>query len=230
MTVDVWSDVVCPWCAIGKAELERALALFDHGEQVEVVWHSFELDPTAPPVQEVDYVELLARKYGRSRDEAQVGLDRMRRRGTEVGLDLRFDTIRRGNSFDAHRLLHLAAERGCQNELKGRLLQTYFTDGEAIGEHEVLARVASEVGLDGDEVRHVLEGDAYADRVREDEVLAHSMQVSGVPFFVIDRRYGVAGAQSSDVMLGILEQAWAERPLSEAVGVDGEVCGPDGCD
>ena len=230
MTVDVWSDVVCPWCAIGKAHLEAALEQFEHGDEVEVVWHSFELDPTAPPVQDVDYVELLARKYGRSRDEAQLGLDRMTRRGAEVGLDLRFERIRRGNSLDAHRLLHLARERGLQHQLTARLFRAYFTDGEAIGDHEALARVAAEVGLDDDEVREVLDGDAYVDRVREDEVMAQSMQVSGVPFFVVDRRYGVAGAQPTEVMLGVLEQAWADGPAASAGSPDGAACGPEGCD
>jgi predicted DsbA family dithiol-disulfide isomerase len=210
MQVEIWSDVVCPWCYIGKRRFEKALRRFAHADEVEVVWRSFELDPNAPIDGEIDLTARLAEKYGVSRAQAEAMTRRVTGIAADDGLRYRLDIARPGRTFDAHRLLHLAADRGVQDALKEALLAAYQTEGEPIADHEVLARVAVAAGLDEDEVRHVLAGDKYADDVRHDEREARELGITGVPFFVIDRRYGVGGAQSSDVLVQALEQAWAE--------------------
>ena len=216
MKVEIWSDVVCPWCYIGKRRFERALAGFEHRDEVEVTWRSFELDPTAPRIREGDTAENLARKYGISREEAAANHDRIARLGAEEGLDYRFDIARGGNTFDAHRLVHLAAEHGLQAEAKERLMAAYFSEGEAIGDPDTLVRLAADLGLDPDEARGVLEGDAYATAVRADERDAAQLGVTGVPFFVLDRRYGISGAQPAEMIGEALQHAWRE---SEAVAL-----------
>ena len=230
LRVDIWSDVVCPWCAIGKANLESALADFDHADQVEIIWHSYELDPNAPAARQGDYVGMLSKKYGTSPDEAQAMIDRMTRTGQECGVEFRFDRVQPGNTFDAHRIIHLGAARGIQTEVKDRLLRGYLSEGEAIGLPEVVERLAIDAGLDADEVAAVLTTDAFAEEVRIDEATAVSMQVTGVPFFVFDRRLAVAGAQPPEVLLQVLDRVWSEREPALDVIVEGEVCGPEGCD
>ncbi|MCU1350800.1 MAG: 2-hydroxychromene-2-carboxylate isomerase/DsbA-like thioredoxin domain [Acidimicrobiales bacterium] len=230
MQVEIWSDVVCPWCYIGKRRFEQALAQFDHRDEVEVVWRAFELDPSAPAVREGDYATRLAEKYGSSPAQAQAMIDRMADAAAGDGLDFRFDIARPGNTFDAHRLIHLAAEHGLQDALKERLLRATFTEGEPIGDRGALARLATEVGLDAGEVQAVLDGDRYAEEVRVDEQRAGRLGISGVPYFVFDERLGVSGAQSPDVLLDVLEQAWAERPKIAVVasGAEGS-CEGDSC-
>jgi predicted DsbA family dithiol-disulfide isomerase len=230
--VEIWSDVVCPWCYIGKRRFESALADFEHGAEVEVAWRSFELDPAAPALREGSYARRLGLKYGVSPGEAQAMIDRMTTTAAGVGLDFRLDLARPGNTFDAHRLLHLAADRDCQDRLKERLLVATFTDGEPIGDRRVLLRLCVEVGLDEDEVRTVLESDAYADDVRNDEAQATDLGISGVPFFVIDRTFAVSGAQPSEVMGNALERAWTKtHPQTVIVTgeVDGQGCEGDTC-
>ena len=138
LRVDIWSDVVCPWCAIGKANLDSALADFEHSDNVEIVWHSYELDPTAPAARAGNYVGMLAKKYGVADDEAHVVVDRMTATGVECGVEFRFDIVQPGNTFDAHRLIHLGASRGLQTEVKERFLRGYLSEGEAIGLAEVV--------------------------------------------------------------------------------------------
>ncbi len=232
LRVDVWSDIVCPWCAIGKANLDLALADFAHRDLVEVVWHSFELDPNAPAVRSGSYVEMLGRKYGQDAGSAQAMVDQMTERGAAAGVEFRFDRVQPGNTFDAHRIIHLAADRGIQTPVKERFLRGYLSEGEAVGLPETVARLAVDAGLAADEVDLVLASDAYAEDVRADEALAGELQVSGVPFFVIDRRYGVAGAQPPAVLLQVLDQAWDERKpaLTVLPGDDAGACGPDGCE
>jgi predicted DsbA family dithiol-disulfide isomerase len=162
LTVDVWSDIVCPWCAIGKRRLEAALAKFPHRDDVEVVWRAFELDPSAPPVRSEDNVARLAEKYGRSKAEAEAMLANVTDVAARDGLDFQLARARSGNTFDGHRLLHLALERGVQGAVKERLLRAYMTEGEAVGDRDVLVRLASEAGLDAAEARAVLETDRYA--------------------------------------------------------------------
>lgn len=211
LTVDVWSDVVCPWCCIGRAHLLTALSAFEHADEVEVTYHSFELDPSAPPVAEGTLAEQLQRKFGVSAAEIDAMQDQVAQRAASVGLDFRLDIARPGSTFDAHRLLHLARATGHQEALTDRLFRAYFSEGAAIGDPATLAQLAAEAGIDPDAVAEVLASDRFADAVRADEATAGSLGVSGVPFFVIDRRYGVAGAQPSDHLLGALRQAWTER-------------------
>ena len=230
--VEIWSDVVCPWCYVGKRRFEAALARFEHGDDVEVVWRAFELDPSAPATRDGDYVERLASKYRVGVAEAQAMIDRMVAAGAAEGLDLRFDRARPANTFAAHRLLHLAIGRGVQDTLNERLLAATFTEGAAIGDVDVLAGLAVEAGLDADEVRAVLDGDAYSAEVRADERRAAALGITAVPFFVVDGTYGVPGAQPPDVLLAVLEQAWDEaRPLTiVAAGDQAPGCTDDSCD
>jgi predicted DsbA family dithiol-disulfide isomerase len=209
LTVDVWSDIVCPWCAIGDRRLGAALAAFAHRDEVEVVWHAFELDPSAPAVREGDQVEHLARKYGRSVAQAREMIQRVIDTAAKDGLDLQLFRARGGNTFDGHRVLRLAAERGVHDAVKDRLFRAYMTEGEPIGDRDVLARVAGEAGLDPAEVREVLAGDRYAEDVRADEEAARAIGVTGVPFFVLGGRLAVSGAQPAEVLVRALEQAWA---------------------
>jgi predicted DsbA family dithiol-disulfide isomerase len=231
MLVEIWSDVVCPWCAVGKARFEQALARFPHAEQVEVRWRSFELDPHAPVERTGDYVEHLAAKYGGGRASAQAMVDRMTQVAAAEGLVFRFDLARPGRTFDAHRLLHLAADRGAQQALADRLFRAAFTDGEPIGDRGALARLAADAGLDPAEVADVLAGDAYADAVRADERQAAASGITGVPFFVLDRALGVSGAQTPDVLLQALEQAWARRSPRPVppTATPGEACEDTSC-
>jgi predicted DsbA family dithiol-disulfide isomerase len=211
LALDVWSDVVCPWCFIGLANLDTALERFDHAGSVEVRLRSFQLDPAAPPRDEQPLVDRLAQKYGTSVQQIRESQARIVALGAERGIDFQFDQAVGGNTFDAHRLLHLAARHDRQIELKRRLGRAYFTDGDAIGEADTLRRAAADVGLDPDEVDAVLAGDAFADDVRADLDRARSIGVTGVPFFVADGRLAVSGAQPPEVLLEVLQEAWATR-------------------
>ena len=237
MKVEIWSDVVCPWCYIGKRRFEAALAAFAHRDEVEVEWKAFELDPAAESAGASlgggDYAERLAAKYGTDVAQAQGMVDSMTAAAAAEGLEFRFDRAVRANTADAHQVILLAGERGVQDAVKERLLRAYFTEGEAVGDREVLVRLAAEAGLDAGEVREVLAADRYLREVRAEEAEAAALGVRGVPFFVVDRRYGVSGAQPAEHLLAVLERAWTEsRPLTlvpaEGGAADG-ACGPDGC-
>ena len=234
MQVEIWSDVVCPWCYIGKRTFEAALADFEHRDEVTVEWRSYELDPGAPARRDLPMVELLQKKYSMTEEQAVAANDRVTAIAAGVGLEYHLDRAAMGNTFDAHRLIHLAAAHGKGDAMKERLMAGYFTEGAPVGEAATLERLAADVGLDADEVRTVLAGDAFADDVRDDERQAAALGVSGVPFFVIDRAYGISGAQGPDVILGALERAWADThpaglvdaaPGGEgAASCDGESC------
>jgi predicted DsbA family dithiol-disulfide isomerase len=211
LKVEIWSDIACPWCYIGKRRFEAALGEFEHSDEVEVRWRSFELDPSAPREREGDRVEHLARKYGTSREQAQAMQEHMTSIGSGEGLDLRFDIARSGNTFDAHRLTHLAAAHGLQAAMKERLFRAYLSEGQAVGDAAVLERLGAEVGLPEDEVREVLAGDRYASEVREDEQLAASLAITAVPFFVVDRAIAASGAQPPALLRELLDRAWAQR-------------------
>jgi predicted DsbA family dithiol-disulfide isomerase len=226
--VEIWSDIACPWCYVGKRRFEAALAAFEHRDDVDVVWRSFELDPGAPLERDGDGAAHLARKYGTSRDEALAMQRRMADVAAAEGLDFRFDVARGGNTFDAHRVLHLAAEHGVQDAMKERLMRAYLGEGELIGDPAVLERLALEVGLRGDEVRDVLSTDRFGAAVREDERAAAALGIDAVPFFVVDRRVGASGAQPPEALLDLMRQGWPRRPPVEVVA-DGASCGPDGC-
>jgi predicted DsbA family dithiol-disulfide isomerase len=228
MNVEIWSDIACPWCYVGKRRFETALAAFEHRDDVTVTWRSFELDPAAPRERPVDGATHLAEKYGTSREQALAMQQRMTDVAAEDGLEFRFDRARGGNTFDAHRLLHLAAAHGAQDSMKERLMRAYLTEGEAIGDPETLERLAIDAGLPADEVGELLSGDRFADEVREDERTAAQLGIHAVPFFVVDRAMGASGAQPPEVFAELLRRGWAARaPIPVVAG--GEACGPDGC-
>jgi predicted DsbA family dithiol-disulfide isomerase len=210
MRVEVWSDVVCPWCYLGKRRLEAALREFPQRDQVEVIWRSFELDPGAPTRRAGSAAEHLAKKYGMSEEQVAASWARLTALAAAEGLDYHLDRTQGGSSFDAHRLIHLGAQHDLQDVVKERLLRAYYTEGEPIGEPDVLERLATEAGLPPDEVADVLATDRFAAEVREDESRARLLGITGVPFFAIDDRYGISGAQSTDVLRDALTQAWAE--------------------
>jgi predicted DsbA family dithiol-disulfide isomerase len=228
--VEIWSDVVCPWCYIGKRRFETALAGFEHKDEVEVVWRSFELDPNAPPERVGSYAERIGRKYNLPPERAMRTVEHMTNVAAEEGLEFDFARSRAGNSFDAHRLLHFAATRGMQDALKERLLRAYFSEGEAIGLPDVLQRLAEDVGLDGPEVAAVLAGDDFGDHVRADEEAAEELGVGGVPFFLVGRKFAVSGAQDAEVFANALERAWARtHPVIEVLGDGGDACDDGSC-
>jgi predicted DsbA family dithiol-disulfide isomerase len=231
LAIDVWSDIACPWCYIGKRRLEAALARFPHRDAVTITWRAFELDPSAPPERDrgVSYAERLAKKYGFSVKDAEARLQSMTDVARADGLTFRFDLVRSGNTFDAHRVLHLAAERGVQDAVKERFLRGYMTEGEPIGDPETLVRLAAQAGLDAKEVRATLSTDAHAAAVRADEDEARRIGIQGVPFFVLGGRYAVSGAQPADLLLDALTQAWTALEAKPAVFAEGAACGPDGC-
>lgn len=210
MKVEIWSDVVCPWCFIGKRRFETALDRFEHRADVEVEFRSFELNPNAEPQPEGSLEEALARKYGVSLEQARAMNARVVDAAAGEGLEYRFDIARRGNTFDAHRLLHLAAADGLQAAMKERLMAAYFMEGRAIGDRDTLVELAGEVGVDPGRARAALDSDEFADEVRADEREAAELGITGVPFFVINRRYGVSGAQPPEVMLKALAAGWEE--------------------
>ena len=228
MQVEIWSDVVCPWCYIGKRNFEAALTEFEQRDEVQVVWRSYELDPNAPPVREGDYASRIARKYGVGPGEAKAMLARMTSAAAAAGLDFRFDRLQPGNTFDAHRLIHLGAARGIQDAVKERLLRATFTEGERIGERDTLLRLAVDAGLDETDAAAVLDGDAYAAEVRADEHDASELEITAVPFFVIDRKFGIPGAQAPDTMLAALRRAW-KKFHAPALVIASDDAGP-GCE
>jgi predicted DsbA family dithiol-disulfide isomerase len=231
LRIDIWSDIVCPWCYVGKRRLEAALALFPHRGDVEVTWRAFELDPSAPAVRDsrVSHAERLAKKYGMSVSKAGAAIDNMTQVAAADGLEFHFEMTRSGNTFDAHRVLHLARERGVQDAVKERFLRGYMTEGSPIGEREALVDLAGQAGLDREEVRAMLAGTQYAAEVRAEEDQARKLGVSGVPFFVMGGRYAVSGAQPASVLLGAIEKAWADVHSQSLGDADGAVCSPEGC-
>ncbi|MFD8206516.1 DsbA family oxidoreductase [Streptomyces sp. NPDC059695] len=228
MRVEIWSDIACPWCYIGKARFEKGLAAFAHRDDVEVVHRSFELDPNRAKGDTGPVLEMLAKKYGRTLDEARAMEEHVASNAHSEGLGYRTEGRDHGNTFDIHRLLHLARERGRQSELLDLAYRANFAEERSVFDTETLVTLGVEAGLDVTEVRAVLaDRTAYADAVREDEREAAELGANGVPFFVLDRRYGISGGQPAEVFTQALEQAWQGRVL-QPVGTDAEVCGPDG--
>jgi predicted DsbA family dithiol-disulfide isomerase len=210
MQIEIWSDVICPWCYIGKRRFEMALANFAHKENVKVIWRSFELDPKSPP-QYPDTLEVtLARKYGVSPQEAAAMNARVTAVAKEIGLDYRLSNARPGNTFDAHRLLHFAAARNFGAQATERIMHAYFSEALAVGDRAALARLAAEFGIAESEALAMLEGDAYSSDVRADEARAAKFGITGVPFFVIDGKVGISGAQAVEVFADALQKAWAD--------------------
>ncbi|MFH8939407.1 DsbA family oxidoreductase [Streptomyces griseosporeus] len=235
MRVEIWSDIACPWCYVGKARFEKALAAFPHRDDVEVVHRSFELDPGRAKGDAGPVIPMLAKKYGMSEAQAQAAEDNVGAQAAAEGLEYRTRGRDHGNTFDMHRLLHFAKEQGRQDQLVQIFYRANFAEERSVFTEgdERLVELAVEAGLDADAARKVLaDPDAYAADVRADEREAAQLGASGVPFFVLDRKYGVSGAQPAEVFAQALAQAWGERsPLTlidQGQG-DADACGPDGC-
>jgi predicted DsbA family dithiol-disulfide isomerase len=210
MRVDIWSDVICPWCYVGKARFEKALDSFAHREEVEVIYHSFELDPSSPRGQRESNLTMLSKKFGKSPAEALALDDQVGSLARAEGLG--FDSGRPvGNTFDVHRVLHLGLDRGVQQALLGAVNEAYFAHARDVFDRDVLTEVAVGAGLNADEVGKVLDGDAYADEVRQDESQARQIGISGVPFFVFDMALGASGAQPAELFASALNQAWDRK-------------------
>lgn len=230
ITVDVWSDIVCPWCYIGKRRFEAALAKFEHASDVELVWHSFQLDPSSPKDLAVSLPEMLAKKYGMTVAQAQQKHDELTALAAKDGLEYHFEKAKPGNTFDAHRLIHFAAAHEKGDAMKERLLRAYFTEGVRISDHDALAKLAGEIGLDEAAARDALAADAFADDVRKDLAIARESGISGVPAFVFADKYLVSGAQPADVFLRVLEKVWSDaQPAAAAEGATCDASGGGAC-
>ncbi|WP_280235125.1 DsbA family oxidoreductase [Nocardia cyriacigeorgica] len=232
MRVEIWTDINCPFCYLGKARFEEALTEFAHRDDVEVVHRSFELDPTLPADESGPVVAKIAHKYGISEAQAAANERGIGAQAAEYGLPYLTEGRDYGNSFDMHRLLHHALAQGSQDALLDALYRANFADERSLfGDRERLVEVAVGAGLDEAGVRAVLDDPtAYADAVRADEREAAQLGANGVPFFVIDRKYGVSGAQPAAVFTQALSQAWADRAPAVQLVADGDTCGPDGCE
>lgn len=236
MKVQIWSDYVCPFCYIGKRKFENALASFEHKDQVEIVYKSFELDPNAPLDASKDMYETLAGKYGMSIERAKEMTRGVAQQAKEVGLDYDFDKMKRTNTRDAHRLTHYAAEQGKMGEMTERLLKAYFIESKHIGEHQTLIDLAEEAGLDRAEAERILNAEDYNSNVERDINEASQIGVTGVPFFVFGGKYAVSGAQPAEVFAEVLDKVWEEQnpvPImytgSKAAGSGNEGCDDGSC-
>ena len=228
MQVEVWSDVVCPWCYIGKRRLETALEQFPHRAEVEVVWRSFQLDPTVAEGETHPTLPALAAKYGSSVEAMRANMSRVEEVAAGEGLHYTLSDGISGNTLRAHELLHLAAERGIGPQMKERLLHAHFEEGRSVFDVDSLVLLAAEAGLDETEVRAALSDRRYLAAVHADANTAQALGATGVPFFVVDRKYGAAGAQPAELLLQILERAWADaNPLVTVPPADG--CTDDSC-
>lgn len=232
MKIDIWSDIVCPFCYIGKRHLEQALAGFDHADDVHITWHSFELDPNAPTTPQPDLAAKIAQKYGLSREQAVASQEQIAAAAEAVGLQFNWREAQFGNTFDAHRLVHLAASHALADAAHERLMRAYFTEGADVVSPASLAALATEIGLPADEVDALFASDRFTDEVRADERAAAEIGISGVPFFVFDEKYAISGAQPVEVFSSALRRTWDEAHASRGlidIGETGDACGPDGC-
>ena len=216
LQIEIWSDLVCPWCYLGRARFEQALAAFPNRHVVDVTHRSFELDSGTPRGETSTVAQMLATKFGGRADAVRAGEERLAAMTGELGLPYRIDRLH-GNTLDAHRLVKLGSEHGLADDLVTRLYQANFAEGRSIFDVASLTQIGVEAGLDPVETRTVLEASTYTDRVREDEQLAAEIGITGVPFYVLDRAYGISGAQATDVFSSVLEQAWQERHTTRDV-------------
>jgi len=232
MKVEIWSDIACPWCYIGRRRFEKALNLFEHRDEVEIFWRSYQLDPNAPRDYAGNVNDLVMQRYRMSREKAESANAHVTELAALEGLEYHLDRAHPVNSLDAHRLLHLAAQNHLQSEMKERLQKAYFTDGLVISDHRTLVQLAEEVGLNGDETRRMLESDAYISAVRADEQRAQAMGSNGVPFFVFDEKYAVSGAQPAETFLTVLERVWLDsHPVMKLANTDQDsgICNDESC-
>lgn len=227
MKIEIWSDIVCPFCYIGKRRLEAALARFPHAREVEIQWRSFELDTEAKPQPGVSQYQRLAAKYGKAEAWAREMCANMTQSAAAEGLAFDFDHAVPANTFQAHRLVHLAARHGRQDAAKERFFKAYLEEGQDLNDPQTLTRLAAELGLPAAEVEHVLASDEFTQEVRHDEYQARQIGVRGVPYFVFDDKYAVSGAQPAELFEEVLTTVWREKNPLQTVG-EGATCGPDG--
>lgn len=237
LSVDIWSDISCPWCFIGKRRFEAALATVPFRDSVDVTWHSYQLDPSLPAHYDGTEFEYLSEKKGMDPDQVKQMLEHVAAQAAEEGLHYDFGNLKVANSFTAHRLLHLAAAHGVAGQVKEALLSAQFEQGLDTGEAAVLRRIGTAAGLAEEDVVGVVESDRYTAEVQADVAQARALGVTGVPFFVLDMKYGISGAQPAEVFAEALTTAWNEiSPLSmvnaghdATSGTDAPACGPEGC-
>lgn len=235
MKIEIWSDIACPWCYIGKVRFENALAQYEHADEVQVVWRSYQLQPNAPKENAPSTVEHLMQNYGRPRDAVL----EMMRNVTEVaageGIEYHLDRAVASNTVDAHRLTKLGEAKGVGKAVMERVMQAYQSEGANVADAETLVRLGVEAGLSEADVRAMLAGDDFLDEFHADQQRGRAFGVSGVPFFVIDEEHGVSGAQPTEFFLSALQQLGPQKPKLKMVGsASGDAadaaCGPDGCE
>jgi predicted DsbA family dithiol-disulfide isomerase len=209
MEIQVWSDFACPWCALGFYRLDAALTRFVHGDAVEVAHRSYELDPHAPDRRDLTSEQAVARKYGLGTEQVKAGQAQLTELGRQVGMVFRFDRVQLGNTFDAHRLAQAARGQDSEDALIKGLFAAYFTEGRLLSDHAVLAEVAASAGLEAGLTDKVLGGELYAREVRLDESAAYELEVTGVPYFLINGAWPIPGAQEVETLVTVLERAWA---------------------
>lgn len=217
MKIEIWSDFVCPFCFIGKRRLEKALDGFSNKESVTIEYMSYQLDPTAKHIPGKDFYETFSELKGIPLEQVKQMNQQVAEQARTEGLDYHFETMQYVNTFDAHRVAQLAARKGKGNEITERFLYAYFTESEQLSDHETLAKLAGEVGLDGLEVKEMLQTEKYSQQVKEDIAIAREIGVQGVPFFVFNEKYAVSGAQSSDIFSEVLEKVWEEEMHESAL-------------
>jgi len=233
MKIEIWSDVVCPFCYIGKRKLEEALNTFSHKDDVNIEFKAYELDPNAAPYTGQDFYESMAAKFG-SVEQAKQMTANIVQQAKSVGLDFHFDTMKPTNTFDAHRITKYAKEHGKDAAISEKLLYANFTESKEVGNHETLAEIAEDAGLNKDEALKVLQDkEAYRDEVNNDISEAKQFGIQGVPYFIINRKYAISGAQPTETFTQALEQVWEEEnkitPIQDLSTDDDSACGPDGC-
>ena len=229
MQIDIWSDIACPWCYIGKRRLETALADHPQRDEIEVTWHSYQLDPTLPEHYDGTEIEYLASRKGMPEDQVRQMFGHVTEQAAGEGLAYDFDALVVANSARAHELLHLAKDRGLADAVKEALLSGHFEHGTDIGDVNSLVQVGVDAGLDEGEIRATLDDGRYRAAVASDIDMARQIGVTGVPFVVVDMKYAVSGAQPPEVFREVLDKALAERTPAVEVVQSGDVCGPDGC-
>ncbi|WP_179410638.1 DsbA family oxidoreductase [Microbacterium esteraromaticum] len=220
ISIDIWSDIACPWCYIGKRNLEAGIAATASDEdapQVNITFHSFELAPDTPVDFDGDEIDFLSGHKGMPREQVEQMLAHVTDVAAQAGLQYRFDLLQHTNTVKAHEVLHFAKSKGLQHEMEERLMSAYFTEGRHVGRVDDLVALAVEVGLDEDETRTALESNAHLDDVRADQAQARAYGINGVPFFVIDGQYGVSGAQPAETFANVLRDLWAKRGVETPV-------------
>ena len=234
LKIQIWSDVMCPYCYIGKRRIEKALETFEYKKHVEIEWKSFELDANFPQQSNENIVDHLAKKYQKDTTWAKEMIANMTQNAKNSGLDFHFEKAILANSHNAHRLLHLAKNQNLGDALKEQLLKGYLTDGKNVNDFETLKQIAQEVGLETSQIEEVLHSAKYSNEVKSDIETAHEIGVQGVPFFVFDNKYAISGAQPVEAFTQTLEKAWEEGNFKSKIKIlnstEGDSCGIDGCD